>query len=173
MSQIELNEYILNRMNLPRRLWFAEPPKDVLLANRDEVKSWLSKWEERGSIRDDYFILGEHANEMMAVMLKAVARRGVMPICFHPNEIEIILQNNPNTKRDWYELPLLGIHSFFEDESYDWDKRSFLYGLIKSRWWQQRPTLLATSASVSRLGDLMKNSECLAGFFNGAKSLNV
>ena len=105
--------------------------------------------------------------------MQAVARRGIDLYTFHPGEIDIALDRNPGLKSEWYEMPLIGIYSFFESTSYDYRTRHFLYNLIKHRWFNQKPTVLSTSLSIQAIPEYMQEGEIIGGFLKEAEKIQT
>jgi len=172
---IELNEFVFKRMNLPKRFWFITPlnmNQEIRKANESYVRSWLEKLQE-GGLKQDLFIMGPHSNELFSVVMQSLARRGIDCIVFHPNEMDLILERNQQTRSEWYEIPALGIHSFFEETSYDWKTRNFLYGLLKHRWLNNKLTVLASKTEFDRMQQYMENATILEDFLTNAKFLNA
>jgi hypothetical protein len=174
---IELNEFVFKKMNFPRRFWFTTPSSmdQVVRKSHEEfIRDWLSKFSERGSNKEDLLIFGKHSNDLFSVIMQAIARRGIECVCFHPNEIELLLDRNPTLKSEWYDVPVLGIHAFFEEQSYDWKTRNLLYSILKHRWLNKKVTVLATKTEEKdRLADLMEGSIVLEDFIRGVEMIST
>ena len=167
----EVNEYILKKINLPRRLWHCTP-KTLKPELRETVepylREWVGKWSQTGSQRDHIWMFGDDAHDLFSVTIQAVARRGIDIYCFHPAEIDVILDRNPNMKNEWYDMPLLGIYAYFENTGYDWKTRNFLHQLVKHRWFNNRTTIVSTGTKKMDTVPSLVDAQIIKGFIEEA-----